>query len=256
MKLGVRLESLGLPFRAGVSAASRLAVPGIQFDATGELHPDRLTDTGRRDVGHLLRSHSLNLTALHCPLRHGLDHPANLDARLAHLQKALTLSCDLGARIVIVDAGRIPEKDDDPGMATLREALIALGNYADRIGAKLALESGLDTGERLATFLTSLPTVGVGVNYDPGNFLLHGLDPIAQLAPLKSVIIHAHAHDAKRGSAGRTASAVPVGGGDVDWFALIGHLAAQEYRGWLVVESDEPDAGAMETGVKVLKRLV
>ncbi len=255
MRLGLRLESLGLTFRAALSAASRLAVTGVQFDATAELHPDRLSDTGRREVAHLLRSHSLELTALHCPLRHGLDHAPNLDARLAHLQKALALSCDLGARIVIVDSGRLPE-NDDPRMATLREALIALGNHADRIGARLALEAGMDTGERLATFLAALPTAGIGVNYDPGNFLVHGLDPIAQLPPLKDVIVHAHAHDAKSGSAGRLAGAVAVGAGDVDWFALVGHLAAQEYRGWLVVETDDPDAEAVETGVKVLKRLV
>ena len=36
------------------------------------------------------------------------------------------------ARIVIVDSGRLPDNDDDPRMATLREALIALGNHADQ----------------------------------------------------------------------------------------------------------------------------
>src|SRR5262245_20800532 len=98
MKLGVRLESLGAPFRAALAAASKLAVGGVQCDATGDLHPDRLSETGRREVAHLLRSYSLQFTALHCPLRHSLDHSQNLDARLAHLQKAMTLSCDLGPR--------------------------------------------------------------------------------------------------------------------------------------------------------------
>jgi L-ribulose-5-phosphate 3-epimerase len=256
MRLGVRLESLGLPFRNALSAASRLAVAGVQFDATGELHPDRLSATGRREITHLLRSYSLELTTLHCPLRHGLDHAPNLDARLAHLQKAMTLSCDLGARLVIVDGGRIPEKDDDPRMATLREALIALGAHADRIGATLSLETGMDSGERFATFLNSLSASGLGVNYDPGNFLVHGFDPVAQIAPLKGLIVHAHAHDAKMGSSGKLAGSVAVGAGDVDWFALIGHLAATEYRGWLVVETDEPDAAAVETGVNLLRRLV
>lgn len=256
MRLGVRLESLGGDFRSALTAASRLNVSGVQFDATGELHPDRLSATGRREITHMLRSHSLSATALHCPLRHSLDHPVNLDARIAHLQKALTLSCDLGARLVIIDPGRVPEKDDDPRTTMLREALTALGNHAVRIGASLAWETGLDSGERFANFIAGLLAGGIGVNYDPGKFLLHGFDPIAQISPLKPYLLHAHAHDAQRGAAGRSAGSVPVGAGDVDWFSVVGNLAALDYRGWLVVETDQPDPVGVETGVKVLRRLM
>jgi sugar phosphate isomerase/epimerase len=76
------------------------------------------------------------------------------------------------------------------------------------------------------------------------------------VAPLKGLIVHAHARDARLGSASRAAQSVPLGGGDVDWKACLGTLAATDYAGWIVVETDEPDAGAVEYGVKFLRRLL
>src|SRR6478609_4365022 len=135
MKLGVTLESLGLPIRRGLLEAQRLGLAGVQVDASGDLAPDRLSDTGRREFRHLLRSHGLELTALGCPLRHGLDEPTNLQPRIDRIRQVLALSFDLGPRTIIVQAGRIPEKPDDPRTATLTESLLALGQYADRVGA-------------------------------------------------------------------------------------------------------------------------
>ena len=63
MKLGLRLESLGLPFRQALAATARMEVAGVQLDAVGELAPDRLSATGRKEMRHLLRSYSLKLIA-------------------------------------------------------------------------------------------------------------------------------------------------------------------------------------------------
>src|SRR3954454_21934190 len=109
MKLGVTLESLGLPTRRALQEAQRLGLAGVQVDAVGDLAPDRLSDTGRRAFRHLLRSHGLELTALGCSLRHGLDEPANLQPRIDRIRQVLTLSFELGARVVIVQAGRVPD---------------------------------------------------------------------------------------------------------------------------------------------------
>jgi sugar phosphate isomerase/epimerase len=255
MKLGARLECLGLPFRAALAAAARMKLAGVQLDAVGDFHPDRLSQSGRREVMHALRSNGLELTALAVPLRNGLDTPVNLEPRLAHVRKVLSLSFELGARRVIVEAGRVPDKPDDPPGATLRESLTALGSHADRVGAVLAVETGLESGAALAGFLRSFPG-GLGVNYDPANLLLHGFDPVANVAPLKDLIVHTHAHDARPGAASPSAQSAPIGGGDVDWMAYLASLAAIEYDGWIVVELDEPDAAAVEQGVKFLRRLV
>src|SRR5438874_2450965 len=143
LKIGVRLESLGLPLRRALAEATRLAVAGVQVDAAGDLSPDRLSQTGRREFRHLLRSHNLELTALGCPLRRGLDAAENQQPRIEHVQKVLSLSFDLGPRVVVVQAGRVPdqaeEEADAPRARTLAESLRALGAYGDRVGAVPAL---------------------------------------------------------------------------------------------------------------------
>src|SRR6516162_608898 len=108
MKIGVRLESLGLPLKRAVNEAARLGVAGVQVDAAGDLAPDRLGQTGRREFRTLLRSLNLELTALGCPLRRGLDHFENLQPRIEHVRSIMSLSYDLGARVAIVDMPPIP----------------------------------------------------------------------------------------------------------------------------------------------------
>jgi L-ribulose-5-phosphate 3-epimerase len=258
MKLGVTLESLGLPIRRALFEAQRLGLTGVQVDAVGDLAPDRLSDTGRREFRHLLRSHGLEPTALGCPLRHGLDEPTNLQPRMDRIRQVLSLSFDLGPRKVIVPAGRIPDKPDDPRAATLTESLLALGQYADRVGTVLALETGLEPGEVLRDFLGRLDTGGLGVNYDPANLLMNGFDPVANLAPLKDRIVHTHAKDARRGGASRTTQEVPIGHGDIDWMLYLGTLSALEYNGWVVIERESGTnrVADVAAGVSFLRRLL
>src|SRR5262249_54104770 len=105
LRIGVRLESLALPLRRGLQEVERLGVTGVQVDAVGDLSPKTLSQTGRREFRHLLRAHNLELTALACPLRHGLDTADGQEARIEHIQQVLSQSFDLGPRIVIAEVG-------------------------------------------------------------------------------------------------------------------------------------------------------
>ena len=49
LRIGVRLESLGLPLRRGLHEVERLGVTGVQVDAAGDLSPQTLSQTGRRE---------------------------------------------------------------------------------------------------------------------------------------------------------------------------------------------------------------
>ncbi|MFO0808055.1 MAG: sugar phosphate isomerase/epimerase family protein [Gemmataceae bacterium] len=258
MKIGLCLETLGLPVRRGIAAAEKFGVAGVQIDAVGDLAPRRLGDTGRRELRHLLRSHGLELSALRAPLRHGLDVPDDLQPRIDRIKEVMSLSRELGAGIVVAEVGRIPDGADDPRAPFLTEALTALGHHGDRIGAVLALETGLEPGDDLAKYLATFDTGGLGVNYDPANLLMNGFEPLAQLGPLVGKIVHAHAKDARSGGASRSAREVPLGHGDIDWLALCGTLAAAEYRGYLAVERDGGDdkAGDVAAGVAFLRRLM
>jgi sugar phosphate isomerase/epimerase len=209
-------------------------------------------------VGHLLESYNLELTALVCPLPHGLDTAEGQELHLEEVKKALNLSFDLGSRRTIVQPGRIPEDPDSPGAWLLTEALQTLGRYGDRTGTALALETGLESGQVMRQFLDRLDTGGLGVNFNPANLLLNGFDPLESARALRGKIIHTQANDGRSANASRSAQEVPLGQGDIDWAQYLGVLTEIEYRGWLTIEcaAGENRLADVATGVQFLRRLV
>jgi sugar phosphate isomerase/epimerase len=259
LKIGVRLESLGLPLRRGLAEAGRLGVPGVQLDAVGDLAPNNLSQSGRRELRHLLRGHNLELAALGCPLRRGLDVAEDQQPRLEHVQRVMTLAFDLGTRVAIVQAGQVPDPEKErERFDRMTEGLGVLGSHGDRVGVALALETGLESGDVLAAFLDRFDSGGLGANLDPGNLLTHGFDPLAAIRALNRRIVHVHAKDARRASASRAAQEVPLGHGDVDWLDFVAVLAEIEYQGYLTVERETGDnrAADVAAGVAFLRRLV
>jgi sugar phosphate isomerase/epimerase len=259
IKVGVRLESFGLPPRRALQEAERVGVGGVQVDAAGDLSPNVLSATGRREFRHLLRSHNLELTALGCPLRHGLDAAENQEGRIEHVRKVMTLSFDLGPRIAIVQAGRVPAEDEASPRATLMtEALTVLGQHGDRSGTVLALETGLESGAALRKYLDRFDTGGLGVNLDPANLLMRDFDPYESARALQGKVVHCHAKDARKAGASRAAQEVPLGAGDIDWMRFLAVLEEIEYRGWLVAERESGGGGPQEMAAAVgfLRRFV
>jgi sugar phosphate isomerase/epimerase len=258
IKIGIGLEALGLPLRRALLEAERLGVAGVEAEAIGELTPNQLSQTGRREFLHLLRGHNLALTALRCPLRRGLDSAENQEARIDHVKKVLSLSFDLGPRVVVVQAGKVPEGDDDPRAPLLKDALVALAAHGDRVGATLALETGLESGEALANYLARFDTGSLGANFDPANLLLNGFSPYEGARALAGRIVHAHARDARRAGPSRAAQEVPLGLGDIDWMVLAGVLEEVEYRGWMAVQRDGGNRRREDVaaGVAFLRRIL
>jgi len=258
LKVGLRLESLNLPLRRALTEVARLGVQGVQVDAAGDLSPTQLSETGRREFRTLLRLHNVELTALGCPLRRGLDTTEDQEPRLEHIRRVMALSFDLGARRVIVQAGRIPDREDGPRTPTLTESLSNLARYGDKIGAAVALETGLEPGAVMAAFLKRFDTGSLGANFDPANLLMHGFDPYGSARALAGLILHAHAKDARAATASRSAQEVPLGHGDIDWLQLLSVLEEIEYRDWLVVEreSGEDRLKDVAAGVAFLRRVL
>jgi sugar phosphate isomerase/epimerase len=257
-KLGVVLETTGLPVRRALQEVAKLGVHGVQLDAAGDLAPDRLTDTGRREFRNLLKTYNLELSALNCPLRRGLNVSENLQPRIEHVRKVMQLAFDLGPRRVVVPLPNVPEDAAAPRALTAREALSALGSFGERVGTMLALEAGLDPGEKVRDYLNSFDTGSLLVNFDPANFLLNGFDPLASLAALAGKVAHTHARDARSATVGGGAREVPVGAGDVEWMVYVATLESIDYRGFLTVdrEAGEDRFSDAAAGVRFLKRFV
>src|SRR5262245_37760541 len=256
LKIGIVAESTGLPLRKAVAEAARMGAEGIQVDAVGELSPDRLTETGRREFRNLLRSFNQQLAALNVPVRRGLDVADGLQPRLDRIRKAMQLAFVLGGRRVVVPCAKVPDEPTAPRAQLLRESLLALGPYGDRVGTVVALEIGFDPADKVKEYLGGFDTGSLKVTYDPANMLLHGHVPLANLAPLQGWVAHVHARDARSARLNRGMHEVPLGAGDVDWMAFVATLQVIEYDGFLTVEREQGDNRLKDVtdGVKFLRR--
>lgn len=258
LRLGLVLESTGLPLRGALEEAARLGVSGVQADATETLAPDALSSTGRRDLLQLLRSLGLELAALHVPLRRGLDAPEGQQARIEHVNKVLRLAADLRCTRLILPCPRLPQDDTSPRGHTLRETLTDLARQADHYGIVLALELGWDPAEAVVRYLSSFDTAQLRVTYDPANFLVHGYEPLAELTRLSGWVVHVHARDARSAGLARGQQEVPLGVGEVDWLALTASLQSMNYEGVLAVERLEGERRLedIRNGVAFLRRFL
>jgi sugar phosphate isomerase/epimerase len=258
VKIGLSLPSLGVPFRRALLEAQKLAVSGVELDATGDFAPRSLSQTGRRELRHLLRSHNLDLTAIGCPLRRGLDVSENQQQRIDHVREVLGLAFDLGPRLVVVPASKVPEKEDDPRAVLMKEAMTALGQHGDRVGAILALESGLDSGAALERYLSAFDSGSLAACFNPGSLLIGGHDPAGSARAMGQRLVYAHATDARYAGAAKGVREVPLGHGDIDWLQLLATLEEIGYHGWLVVGGDSGANALVEAaaGVRFLRRLV
>lgn len=257
-KLGFVMESTGLAVRPAVEQAARWDAHGMQANAVGSLAADVLTATGRREFRNLLKSYNLELSALGCPIRRGLDVADDLDKRLAQIQKAMQLAFDLGARKVVVPLPKLPGDPASVTAATLRESLTDLAAYGDRVGTLVCLEAGLDDAAKLKEYLATFDTGSLRVNFDPANFLVNGYDPLAAAATLAGLIGHTHARDARRSSISSGPQEVAVGAGDIEWMAYVATLESIDYRGYLTVERTvgANRLGDVAAGLAFLRRFV
>jgi sugar phosphate isomerase/epimerase len=258
LKLGIVAESTGLSLRQALVVAARAGARGVQVDATGELAPKALGDTGRREFRNLLRSFDLELAALNVPVRRGLDVAEGLQPRIDRIRESMKLAFELGARRVVVACPKLPTDPAEPRANLMRESLAALGAYGDKTGCAVALEIGFDPAEKVKEYLAGFDTGSLKVTYDPANFLLHGHDPLANLTPLAGLVAHVHARDARSAGLSRGLQEVPVGAGDIDWMALTATLQVLEFDGFLTVKRDQGQnkLADVTNGVAFLKRFV
>src|SRR3954466_13769281 len=156
--LGLRLDP-NRPIREQIHEAARLGAKGVVLDAIGDLAPQRLGETGRRELRHLLRTVELSLVALSLPTRRPFDTTDQLDERIRRADGAFALAYELGTNLVLARAGAVPPEEDGERLGVFTTALASLGQRADHRGVRLAVETGTEPGHRLKAFLDSLGLV-------------------------------------------------------------------------------------------------
>ena len=239
LKIGIVVECLNVGVRRGLSLAAQLGIPGIQVDVTrGDLAPENLSSSGCRDFLAQLRSHNLQVSAVSGNLgRGGFANPDYVDEVIGRTKRFIDLAVELRVPTIATYIGRVPEGEDSPWRTMMTEALNDVGRYAENYERFLATETGAEDASALAEFLESLDTEGIKVNYDPGNLVMNGFDPVAGVFALGRQVLHTHAKDGVRHPDG-TRQEAPLGEGDVDWLPYFAALDSMGYDGFYTIEGD------------------
>lgn len=196
--IGVIVDSLRLPLRKGLKIAKEMGADGVQIYAVdGEMAPENLSAASRKELKNYIDTLGLEISALCGDLGgHGFQDRLQNPDKIEKSKRILDLAVELGTNIVTTHIGIVPENKDSAIYEAIQMACEELGLYAKSLNAYFAIETGPETSATLKSFLDSLSSNGVSVNFDPANMVMvTGDDPVEGVKLLKDYIVHTHVKD-------------------------------------------------------------
>ncbi len=274
--IGVMLESFKVSIPEAVKKAAKVGATGIQaYARDGELAPENMTTTKRREFLDMLKSNGLCVSAICGDLGKRFDNPELNPELIERSKRIVELALDLETNIITTHIGVVPEDPNHDRYKIMQEACFELSQFADSVNAHFAVETGPETSATLKSFLDSLNSRGVAVNLDPANLVMvTGDDPVQAVYNLKDYIVHTHAKDGirnfyrapeevyglteKKMLAGKSFTEMPLGKGKVDFPAYLKALDDIGYKGFLTIEREVGDTPEQDIrdAVVFLKELI
>lgn len=259
-KIGVIADSFRLDFDSSLKKAKEIGADGIQLYAvSGEISPE-LNFGQRRIALKKIKEAGLEISALCGDLGgHGFSLWKENREKIKKSKQIIDLACDFETSIVTTHIGVIPEDCNSDKYKIMQEACNELAEYACFKGAFFAVETGPEPAQRLKSFLDSLSSKGVAVNFDPANLVMvTGDNPAKAVYELGKYIIHTHAKDGimlkktdpqiiydffAEGGIGDLRldeyfKEVPLGEGNVDFDSYLKALKDIGYEGYLTIERE------------------
>ncbi len=284
-KIGIIVDSFGIGVREGLKKAKELGVDGVQIYAVkGEMDPDHLSSAARKELKAYIGSLGLEISALVGDLGgHGFQVREENRWKIDKSKRIIDLAKDLGTDIVTTHIGITPKEHQGELFETMHEACEELGQYAKSMDAYFAIETGPEPAAHLKSFLDTLSTNGVSVNFDPANMVMvTGDDPVEGVRLLKDYVVHTHVKDgirykevdprmvygapgyepmdhekiAQMVTSGELFKEVPLGEGKVDFDLYFKALQEMGYTGYLTIEREvgtQPEID-IRKAVEFLKR--
>ncbi|TMV50194.1 sugar phosphate isomerase/epimerase [Paenibacillus mesophilus] len=269
-KIGVIVDSFGIGVREGLKKAKEVGAQGVQIYAVkGEMDPENLSPAARRELKAYIESLGLEISALCGDLGgHGFQDKSANAAKVEKSKRILDLAKDLGTNIVTTHIGIVPHDKNNEVFETMQKACEELSQYASSMEGFFAIETGPETSAHLKSFLDTLSSKGVSVNFDPANMVMvTGDDPVQGVHTLKDYIVHTHVKDgirykevdpreiygalgyepmdhgkiAEMVRSGEVFKEVPLGEGKVDFDAYFQALVDIGYKGYLTIEREVGD---------------
>lgn len=256
--IGIMLESFRKPVREALKKACEVGARGIQVYATdGELAPENMSGTQRKEFLRLVKDSGLVISALCGDFGHGFEDAEKNPLLIERSKRVLELAKDLETDVVTTHIGVVPEDPAVEKYRVMQAACAALSQAACALDARFAVETGPESAAVLKGFLDTLPANGVAVNLDPANLVMVAQDdPVQAVYTLRDYIVHTHAKDGVRlkgrdpaefqnrpflqnGAAlGWTFAEMPLGEGSVNWAQYLKALYEIGYSGFLTVERE------------------
>ncbi len=255
-KVGVMIESFRLGVRPGIRKAAEIGADGFQIFCTqGEMAPENISRTGRREFREFVANQGLSISALCADYGHGFFNPAKNDELVAKSKKCVDLAVALGTNVITTHIGTIPDDDSDPRWKIALEALSDLSAYAAPKGVAFACETGPESIPLMKKFLDRIATGVIRVNYDPANLVMLGFEHLDAVGIIGDYIVHTHAKDGVRENG--EPKEVPLGEGSVNFPEWLKRLDAVGYGGFLTIEREvETDpVGDITKAVRFLRAL-
>lgn len=260
-QIGAISNSFRLPTRESIKKVKEVGATGFQIYTTkGDMHPDNLTKTQRKELLKFIKDEGLVVSALCGDFGHGFGNAEKNPELIEMSKKIVELAKDLETNVVTTHIGVVPTDESNPRYAIMQAACYELAACADSMEAHFAVETGPETSAVLKKFLDSLGSKGVAVNLDPANLVMvTGDDPVKAVYTLKDYIVHTHAKDGRKlddrdpeviyglkpGNAIVTSPAfveLPLGEGDVDFDNYLKALKDIGYNGFLTIEREVGDS--------------
>lgn len=270
-KIGVIVDSFGVGVKEGLRKAKEVGAEGVQIYAVkGEMDPDVLKSSAdRKALRDYIEGLGLEISALVGDLGgHGFQDEAANPAKIEKSKRIMDLALELGTNIVTTHIGVVPGDPNSRVYHVMQAACEELSQYAHSMGGYFAIETGPETAAHLKSFLDTLSSKGVSVNFDPANMVMvTGDDPVQGVKILRDYIVHTHVKDGVRhrvvdpraiyGSLetegmehekiakileeGNLFEELPLGEGDVDFDAYFAALQEIGYTGYLTIEREVGD---------------
>jgi sugar phosphate isomerase/epimerase len=172
---------------------------------------------------------------------------------------AMMLAYDLGSRLIINQLGIIPPAEDKAKRIILSDSLIRLSNEGDRVGARIAFQTGSDSPAALADLLASVPSSGLAINLAPASLVTAGEDIEEGIEKLAPWIVGVHVRDIVRSPlAPSGVREVPMGEGEIDWRRLLRVLDMVDGCGHLTIvhEPSTASEGAISKAKSFIESLI
>lgn len=255
-RLAVATRCLSLPLISSIKAAADLKVSGLQFDIRNEVRAEELTETGRRDLLHLISEHGLTISGAVFPLNHAIYEPDQIDGRVSAIREAMKFAYSIRAGTLCIRIGRIPEESESKERKLLIEAVSDLARYSNHVGTVLAITPTNDSAQALRSLLDQVKTGPIGIDFDPAHFAMTGRPVTESLKELHEFVLHVQMRDGTHGV--EQGQETAVGRGNVDWVEVLALLGEMGYRGWLTAIRNHGNDrfGDISRGIKSIQLLL